>query len=43
MTQMNLSTNRLTDIEDRLVGEEVREGTVGSLGSADANYCLENG
>ena len=46
MTQVNLSIiqnrNRLTDIENRLVvveGEERKEGWIGSLGLAVANYC----
>ena len=44
MTQMNISTEKLMDLENRLVvakGEGV--GWIGSLGLIDANYCLWNG
>ena len=39
-------TNRLTDIENRLVaakGGGVGEGRIGRLGLADVNYYIEDG
>ena len=44
--QAKQNQNRLTDIENRLVvvkGEGGGEGWTGSLGLADANYCIQNG
>ena len=48
MTQINLPTkqNRLTDIENRPMaakGEGVGERWIGRLGSADANYYIQDG
>ena len=46
MAQMNLSTEKIMDLENRLVvvmveGEGV--GWIGSLRLIDANYCFWNG
>ena len=41
-----LNKNRLPDTENRLVlakGMGIGEGRIGSLGSAEANYYIENG
>ena len=43
---MNLSTEKLTDLENRLViakGKEEEMGWTGNLGLIDANYCFWNG
>ena len=39
-------TETVTDIENRLVvakGKGGEEGRTGSLGSADVNYCIQDG
>ena len=48
MAHMNLSTeqNRITDMENRpavVKGEGKGVGWTGSLGSVDANYCIQSG
>ena len=48
MIQMNLSTKQKQTHRQRRdlwspKGRRVRDGWIGSLGLADANYCIENG
>ena len=43
MAQMNLSTEKIMDLENRLVlakGEWKEVGWMGCLGLTDADYCL---
>ena len=42
MTQVSISMNRHTDMENRLVVAK-GEGRIGSLGLADANYYVQDG